>query len=33
MSLGLANLKPRAILREQSIRDSLAGLFNRRHME
>ena len=33
MSLGLANLKLCAILRDQSIRDSLAGLFHRRHME
>lgn len=33
ISLALANLKLRAILRDQSIRDSLTGLFNRRYME
>jgi len=33
MSLALANLKLREILRNQSIRDPLTGLFNRRFME
>jgi diguanylate cyclase (GGDEF)-like protein len=33
ISLGLANLRPRDALRDQSIRDPLTGLFNRRYME
>lgn len=33
MALTLANLKLRDTLREQAIRDSLTGLFNRRYME
>jgi diguanylate cyclase (GGDEF)-like protein len=33
LALGLANIKLREILRSQSIRDSLTGLFNRRYME
>ena len=33
ISLAFANLKLREILRNQSIRDSLTGLFNRRYME
>jgi diguanylate cyclase (GGDEF)-like protein len=33
ISLALANLKLREILRNQSIRDPLTGLFNRRYME
>jgi diguanylate cyclase (GGDEF)-like protein len=33
LALGLANVKLREILRNQSIRDSLTGLFNRRYME
>jgi diguanylate cyclase (GGDEF)-like protein len=33
MALALANVKLRANLREQSIRDPLTGLFNRRYME
>jgi diguanylate cyclase (GGDEF)-like protein len=33
MSLALANIKLRLSLREQSIRDALTGLFNRRYME
>lgn len=32
-SLGLANVRMRILLREQSIRDSLTGLFNRRYLE
>jgi diguanylate cyclase (GGDEF)-like protein len=33
ISLGLANLRLRDALRDQSIRDPLTGLFNRRYME
>lgn len=33
LSLSLANLSLRETLREQSVRDSLTGLFNRRYME
>lgn len=33
MALALANIRLRATLREQSSRDSLTGLFNRRYME
>lgn len=33
VALAIANLQLRATLREQSIRDSLTGLFNRRHLE
>jgi diguanylate cyclase (GGDEF)-like protein/PAS domain S-box-containing protein len=33
ISLALANLRLRAVLRGQSIRDPLTGLFNRRYME
>lgn len=33
LSLALANLKLRSTLREQSIRDPLTGMFNRRYME
>jgi len=33
IALSLANLRLRETLREQSIRDSLTGLFNRRYME
>ncbi len=33
LALALANIRLRATLREQSARDSLTGLFNRRHME
>ena len=33
LALGLANVKLREILRNQSIRDPLTGLFNRRYME
>jgi diguanylate cyclase (GGDEF)-like protein len=33
ISLALANLKLREVLRSQSIRDPLTGLFNRRYME
>ena len=33
ISLALANLRLREVLRSQSIRDPLTGLFNRRHME
>jgi diguanylate cyclase (GGDEF)-like protein len=33
MGLALANLKLRLYLREQSIRDSLTGLFNRRYLD
>src|SRR5208337_288480 len=33
ISLALANLRLREVLRSQSIRDSLTGLFNRRYME
>jgi diguanylate cyclase (GGDEF)-like protein/PAS domain S-box-containing protein len=33
VSLALANLKLRQILRHQSVRDPLTGLFNRRYME
>jgi diguanylate cyclase (GGDEF)-like protein/PAS domain S-box-containing protein len=33
LSLALANLKLRSILRQQSIRDPLTGLFNRRYLE
>jgi diguanylate cyclase (GGDEF)-like protein len=33
IGLALANLKLREMLREQSIRDALTGLFNRRYME
>ena len=33
LALGLANLRLRETLRNQSIRDSLTGLFNRRYME
>lgn len=33
LSLSLANLKLRATLRQQSIRDPLTGMFNRRYME
>jgi diguanylate cyclase (GGDEF)-like protein len=33
ISLGVANLQLRETLRNQSIRDSLTGLFNRRYME
>lgn len=33
ISLALANLKLRELLRNQSIRDALTGLFNRRYME
>lgn len=33
VSLALANLKLREILRHQSVRDPLTGLFNRRYME
>ena len=33
LSLGLANLRLRDALRDQSIRDPLTGLFNRRYME
>ncbi|HVB34534.1 MAG TPA: PAS domain S-box protein [Patescibacteria group bacterium] len=33
VSLALANLKLREILRRQSVRDPLTGLFNRRYME
>jgi diguanylate cyclase (GGDEF)-like protein/PAS domain S-box-containing protein len=33
MSLALANLRLREVLRRQSIRDPLTGLFNRRYME
>jgi len=33
MSMALANLQLRETLRQQSIRDSLTGLFNRRYME
>lgn len=32
-SLGLANIRMRILLREQSIRDPLTGLFNRRYLE
>ncbi len=31
LALGLANVKLREILRNQSIRDPLTGLFNRRY--
>jgi len=33
LALGLANVKLREVLRSQSIRDSLTGLFNRRYLE
>lgn len=33
VSLALANLRLREILREQSVRDSLTGLYNRRYLE
>jgi len=33
IALGLANLKLRAVLSMQAVRDPLTGLFNRRHME
>ncbi|MBI2525540.1 MAG: diguanylate cyclase [Candidatus Rokubacteria bacterium] len=33
VALGLANVKLREVLRSQSIRDPLTGLFNRRYME
>lgn len=33
VSLALANLKLRALLRDQSIRDPLTGLYNRRYLE
>jgi diguanylate cyclase (GGDEF)-like protein len=33
MALAMANLKLRIYLREQSIRDSLTGLFNRRYLD
>jgi diguanylate cyclase (GGDEF)-like protein len=33
LALGLANVRLREILRNQSIRDPLTGLFNRRYME
>ena len=33
LSLSLANLKLRSTLRQQSIRDALTGMFNRRYME
>ena len=33
LSLAVANLQLREVLRRQSIRDSLTGLFNRRYME
>jgi diguanylate cyclase (GGDEF)-like protein len=33
VAVGLANLKLRTALREQSIRDTLTGLFNRRYLE
>ena len=33
ISLSLANLKLRSTLRQQSIRDALTGMFNRRYME
>ena len=33
LSLALANIRMREYLREQSIRDSLTGLFNRRYMD
>ena len=33
ISLALANLRLRDVLRSQSIRDPLTGLFNRRYME
>jgi diguanylate cyclase (GGDEF)-like protein len=33
LALALANIRLRATLREQSARDSLTGLFNRRYME
>jgi diguanylate cyclase (GGDEF)-like protein len=33
LSLSIANLKLRATLRQQSIRDPLTGLYNRRYME
>jgi diguanylate cyclase (GGDEF)-like protein len=33
MALAMANLKLRIFLREQSIRDSLTGLFNRRYLD
>jgi diguanylate cyclase (GGDEF)-like protein len=33
LALGLANVKLREVLRSQSIRDPLTGLFNRRYME
>jgi diguanylate cyclase (GGDEF)-like protein len=33
MALAMANLKLRIHLREQSIRDSLTGLFNRRYLD
>ncbi|MBI2528213.1 MAG: GGDEF domain-containing protein [Candidatus Rokubacteria bacterium] len=33
LALGVANVKLRDVLRSQSIRDPLTGLFNRRHME
>jgi diguanylate cyclase (GGDEF)-like protein/PAS domain S-box-containing protein len=33
LSLALANLKLREVLRHQSVRDPLTGLFNRRYME
>lgn len=33
LSLSLANLKLRSTLRQQSIRDPLTGMFNRRYME
>jgi diguanylate cyclase (GGDEF)-like protein len=33
MSLALANLKLREIMRNQAIRDSLTGLYNRRYLE
>jgi diguanylate cyclase (GGDEF)-like protein len=33
LSLALANLKLRESLRDQSIRDALTGLYNRRHLE